>query len=133
MVYSSLGASSGCTGHTTKHLEPSLVILIGDMNVLSCPAFFENMWHSNVIGTAAGGFFGHKDDPKQGAMTCRQGEEVWKPWKASYISLSDGVVEYVKTQDVKRRWAAQVDLQCRQQSLIGKRRRSLLIPVRLLA
>ena len=76
-----------------------------------------------LVLTAAGGVFGHKDDPKQGAMTCRQGEEAWKPWKASYISLSDGVVEYVKTQDVKRRWAAQVDLQCRQQSLIGKRRR----------
>merc|ERR1711877_79815 len=40
--------------------------------------------------------------PKQGAMSCRQGEEAWKLWKAGTygdVSLSDGVVEYTKTHE----------------------------------
>merc|ERR1711934_1250415 len=52
--------------------------------------------------TAGGGSFGHKDGPKQGAMSCRQGEEAWKLWKAGTygdVSLSDGVVEYAKTHE----------------------------------
>merc|ERR1719215_2308518 len=48
------------------------------MNALRLPAFFENLGHSNVILTAGGGSFGHKDGPKQGAMSCRQGEETSK-------------------------------------------------------
>merc|ERR1712008_291335 len=43
-----------------------------------------------------------KDGPKQGAMSCRQGEEAWKLWKAGTygdVSLSDGVVEYAKTHE----------------------------------
>merc|ERR1719245_2822162 len=43
-----------------------------------------------------------QDGPKQGAMSCRQGEEVWKLWKAGTygdVSLSDGVVEYAKTHE----------------------------------
>ncbi len=32
------------------------------------PAFFVNLGHSTVILTAGGGAFGHKDDPKQGAI-----------------------------------------------------------------
>merc|ERR1719204_1893256 len=35
-------------------------------------------------------------------MSCRQGEEAWKLWKAGTygdISLSDGVVEYAKTHE----------------------------------
>merc|ERR1712050_565401 len=74
----------------------------GGMNALRLPAFFENLGHSNVILTAGGGSFGHKDGPKQGAMSCRQGEEAWKLWKAGTygdVSLSDGVIEYAKTHE----------------------------------
>jgi len=77
-------------------------IISGGMNALRLPAFFENLGHSNVILTAGGGSFGHKDGPKQGAMSCRQGEEAWKLWKAGTygdVSLSDGVVEYAKTHE----------------------------------
>merc|ERR1739844_770216 len=52
--------------------------------------------------TAGGGSFGHKDGPKQGAMSCRQGEEAWILWKkGTYgdIPLADGVVEYAKTHE----------------------------------
>ena len=77
-------------------------IISGDMNALRLLAFFENLGHSNVILTAGGGSFGHKDGPKQGAMSSRQGEEAWKLWKAGTygdVSLSDGVVEYAKTHE----------------------------------
>ena len=50
----------------------------------------------------SGGSFGHKDGPKIGAISCRQGEEAWKQWKAGQfgnISLSDGVIEYAKTHE----------------------------------
>ena len=43
-----------------------------------------------------------KDGPKIGAISCRQGEEAWKQWKAGQfgnISLSDGVIEYAKTHE----------------------------------
>merc|ERR1712110_1397466 len=53
-------------------------IISGGMNALRLPAFFENLTHSNVILTAGGGSFGHKDGPKQGATSCRQAEEGWK-------------------------------------------------------
>merc|ERR1719230_2429922 len=72
------------------------------MNALRLPAFFENLGHSNVILTAGGGSFGHKDGPKQGATSCRQGEEAWKLWKAGTygdVSLSDGIIEYAKTHE----------------------------------
>merc|ERR1712050_792913 len=39
---------------------------------------------------------------KQGAMSCRQGEEAWKLWKAGTygdVSLSDGIIEYAKTHE----------------------------------
>merc|ERR1712151_960392 len=77
-------------------------IIYGGMNALRLPAFFENLSHSNVILTAGGGAFGHKDGPKQGAVSCRQGEEAWMLWKAGTygdISLSDGVIEYAKTHE----------------------------------
>merc|ERR1712176_108264 len=77
-------------------------IISGGMNALRLPAFFENLGHSNVILTAGGGAFGHKDGPKQGATSCRQGEEAWKLWKAGAygdISLSDGIIEYAKTHE----------------------------------
>merc|ERR1712217_429134 len=77
-------------------------IISGGMNALRLPAFFENLGHSNVILTAGGGAFGHKDGPKQGATSCRQGEEAWKLWKAGMygdVSLSDGVIEYAKTHE----------------------------------
>jgi hypothetical protein len=62
----------------------------------------ENLGHSNVILTAGGGAFGHKDGPKQGAISCGQGEESWMQWKAGNfgdVSLSDGVIEYAKTHE----------------------------------
>merc|ERR1712222_315925 len=77
-------------------------IISGGMNALRLPAFFENLGHSNVILTAGGGSFGHKDGPKQGATSCRQGEEAWKLWKAGMygdVSLSDGIIEYAKTHE----------------------------------
>merc|ERR1712203_935577 len=77
-------------------------IISGGMNALRLPAFFENLGHSNVILTAGGGAFGHKDGPKQGAISCRQGEEAWLTWKSGAfgnISLSDGVIEYAKTHE----------------------------------
>jgi len=49
-----------------------------------------------------GGSFGHKDGPKQGAISCGQGEDAWKQWKAGTygeVSLSDGVIEYAKTHE----------------------------------
>merc|ERR1712150_226910 len=52
--------------------------------------------HLCVILTAGGESLGHEDCPKQGAMSCRQGEEVGKLWKAGThgdVSLSDEVVE----------------------------------------
>merc|ERR1712137_870758 len=77
-------------------------IISGGMNALRLPAFFENLGHSNVILTAGGGSFGHKDGPKQGAISCRQGEEAWKLWQAGMygdVSLSDGIIEYAKTHE----------------------------------
>merc|ERR550525_1564982 len=77
-------------------------IISGGMNALRLPAFFENLGHSNVILTAGGGAFGHKDGPKQGAISCGQGEEAWMLWKAGMygdVSLSDGVIEYAKTHE----------------------------------
>merc|ERR1711988_271497 len=50
-------------------------IISGGMNALRLPAFFQNLGHSNVILTAGGGAFGHKDGPKQGAISCGQGED----------------------------------------------------------
>jgi ribulose 1,5-bisphosphate carboxylase large subunit-like protein len=55
-----------------------------------------------VILTAGGGAFGHKDGPKQGAISRAQGEELWKLWKAGTygdVSLADGVIEYAKTHE----------------------------------
>merc|ERR1712007_97263 len=54
------------------------------------------------MGTAGGGSFGHKDGPKQAAISCSQGEESWKLWKAGTygnVSLSDGIIEYAKTHE----------------------------------
>merc|ERR1739848_337361 len=84
---------------TSPQTTPSIS---GGMNALRLPAFFENLGHSNVILTAGGGAFGHKDGPKQGAVSCRQGEEAWMLWKAGMygdVSLSDGVIEYAKTHE----------------------------------
>merc|ERR1712227_705305 len=42
------------------------------------------------------------DGPKPGAVSCRQGEEAWKQWKAGMfgdVSLSDGIIEYAKTHE----------------------------------
>merc|ERR1712151_995674 len=83
-------------------MKQTTPIISGGMNALRLPAFFENLGHSNVILTAGGGAIGHKDGPKQGAVSCRQGEESWKLWKAGTygdVSLSDGVVEYAKTHE----------------------------------
>ncbi|CAE7257502.1 rbcL [Symbiodinium natans] len=83
-------------------MKQTTPIISGGMNALRLPAFFENLGHSNVILTAGGGSFGHKDGPKPGAVSCRQGEEAWKAWKAGQygnISLSDGVIEFAKTHE----------------------------------
>ncbi|CAE8681939.1 unnamed protein product [Polarella glacialis] len=51
---------------------------------------------------ARGGSFGHKDGPKPGAISCRQGAESWKEWKAGKfgdVSLSDGIIEFAKTHE----------------------------------
>jgi ribulose-bisphosphate carboxylase large chain len=83
-------------------MKQTTPIISGGMNALRLPAFFENLGHSNVILTAGGGAFGHQDGPKQGAISCGQGEESWKLWKAGTygdVSLSDGVVEYAKTHE----------------------------------
>jgi hypothetical protein len=86
-------------------MPETMPITSGGMNALRLPAFFKNLGHSNKILTAGGGAFGHKDGPKQGATSCRQGEEAWKLWKASTcgnVSLSDGVIEFAKThEDIK--------------------------------
>merc|ERR1711903_380251 len=77
-------------------------IISGGMNALRLPAFFQNLGHSNVILTAGGGAFGHKDGPKQGAISCAQGEDAWKQSKSGCygeVSLSDGVIEYAKTHE----------------------------------
>jgi hypothetical protein len=87
---------------TWEGMKQTTPIISGGMNALRLPAFFENLGHSNVILTAGGGAFGHKDGPKQGATSCRQGEEAWKLWKAGMygdVSLSDGIIEYAKTHE----------------------------------
>merc|ERR1740121_2901450 len=83
-------------------MKQTTPIISGGGNALRLPAFFENLGHSNVILTAGGGSFGHKDGPKQGAISCGQGEESWMLWKAGMygdVSLSDGVIEYAKTHE----------------------------------
>merc|ERR1719401_1666232 len=83
-------------------MKQTTPIISGGMNALRLPAFFENLGHSNVILTAGGGAFGHKDGPEQGATSCRQGEEAWKLWKAGVygdVTLSDGIIEYAKTHE----------------------------------
>jgi len=83
-------------------MKQTTPIISGGMNALRLPAFFENLGHSNVILTAGGGSFGHKDGPKPGATSCRQGEEAWKEWKSGKfgdVSLSDGIIEYAKTHE----------------------------------
>merc|ERR1712056_81218 len=86
-------------------MKQTTPIISGGMNALRLPAFFENLGHSNVILTAGGGAFGHKDGPKQGAISCGQGEEAWMLWKAGMygnVSLASGVIEYATThQEVK--------------------------------
>jgi len=87
---------------TWEGMKQTTPIISGGMNALRLPAFFENLGHSNVILTAGGGAFGHKDGPKQGAISCGQGEEAWKLWKAGTygdVSLVDGVIEYAKTHE----------------------------------
>jgi hypothetical protein len=76
--------------------------ILGDVCALRLQAFFENLGRSNVILTAGGDTFGHKDGPKQGATSCRQGEVSWKMWKAGAygsISLPDGAVAYARTHE----------------------------------
>ncbi|CAE7227674.1 rbcL, partial [Symbiodinium sp. KB8] len=92
----------GPDSHEWEGMKQTTPIISGGMNALRLPAFFENLGHSNVILTAGGGSFGHKDGPKPGAISCRQGEEAWKAWKAGQygnISLSDGVIEFAKTHE----------------------------------
>merc|ERR1711988_952120 len=83
-------------------MKQTTPIISGSMNALRLPAFFMNLGHSNVILTAGGGSFGHKDGPKQGAISCSQAEEAWYAWRlGAYgdVSLSDGVIEFAKTHE----------------------------------
>merc|ERR1712078_709374 len=83
-------------------MKQTTPIISGGMNALRLPAFFMNLGHSNVILTAGGGSFGHKDGPKQGAISCAQAEVAWYEWKrGTYgdVSLSDGVIEFAKTHE----------------------------------
>jgi len=83
-------------------MKQTTPIISGGMNALRLPAFFMNLGHSNVILTAGGGAFGHKDGPKQGAISCAQAEVAWYEWKrGTYgdVSLSDGVIEFAKTHE----------------------------------
>jgi hypothetical protein len=91
--------------HLHQHREgkkQTTMIISGGMSAWCMQAFFVNLGRSNVIPTAGGDTFGHKDGPKQGATSCRQGEVSWKMWKAGAygsISLPDGVVAYVRTHE----------------------------------
>merc|ERR1719482_2704240 len=83
-------------------MKQTTPIISGGMNALRLPAFFMNLGYSNVILTAGGGSFGHKDGPKQGAQSCAQAEVAWYEWKkGTYgdVSLSDGVIEFAKTHE----------------------------------
>merc|ERR1712178_580024 len=83
-------------------MKQTTLIISGGMNALRLPAFFMKLGHSNVILTAGGGSFGHKDGPKQGAISCSQAEEAWYAWKMGAhgdVSLSDGVIEFAKTHE----------------------------------
>merc|ERR1711879_1024168 len=78
------------------------LIITGGVNALRLPELFEKLGHSNVILTSGSGAFGHRYGPKQGATSCRQGEEAWMLWKAGTygdVSLSDGIIEYAKTHE----------------------------------
>jgi ribulose 1,5-bisphosphate carboxylase large subunit-like protein len=53
--------------------------------------------------TVGGGAFGHKVGPKQGATSCRQGEEAWMLGEADAdgdVSISDVVIEHAMTHEV---------------------------------
>ena len=83
-------------------MKQTTPIISGDVCALRLQAFFENFGRYNAILTAGGGTFGHKDEPKQGATSCRQGEEAWKMCKAGAygnVSLSDGVITYARTHE----------------------------------
>jgi len=85
----------------------------GGMHALHLYSFFENLSHSNVILTADGGAMGHKDSPKPGAVSCRQGGEAWKKRKSGHfgdVSPSHGIVEYAKAHEqIKGRSTFQKD------------------------
>ncbi|CAE7240504.1 rbcG, partial [Symbiodinium sp. CCMP2456] len=85
-----------------ESMKQNVPIIAGSMTVLRLPAVFQNLGHSNVILTAAGSFFSHKDGSASGAIACRQVEEAWKAWRSGQygsVSLSDGVVEFAKTHE----------------------------------
>ena len=75
-------------------------IISGGVNAWRLPAFFESMSHSNVILVAGCIAFGHKDGPKQVAISCGKGENVWMQWEACQcgdVSLSDNGIAYAET------------------------------------
>ncbi len=49
--------------HEWQGMPQTPPIISGGMNELRLPAFFENLSHSNVMLTAGGVAFGHKDGP----------------------------------------------------------------------
>ncbi|VAW02265.1 Ribulose bisphosphate carboxylase, partial [hydrothermal vent metagenome] len=59
-------------------MNPTTPIISGGMNALRIPGFFDNLGHSNLILTAGGGCYGHKDGAAAGARSLRQAEACWK-------------------------------------------------------
>ncbi len=53
-------------------------IILGGMNALRMPGFFDNLRHYNLILTAGGGAFGHIDGAAEGALSLRLAEQCWK-------------------------------------------------------
>jgi len=58
-------------------MKATTPIISGGMNALRMPGFFTNLGHANVIQTAGGGVFGHKDGPVAGARSLRQAYQAW--------------------------------------------------------
>ncbi|MDH4121336.1 MAG: ribulose-bisphosphate carboxylase [Deltaproteobacteria bacterium] len=58
-------------------MAPTASLISGGMNALRYPGFFTNLGHANVVSTAGGGAFGHKDGGTAGAISLRQAYEAW--------------------------------------------------------
>ncbi len=59
-------------------MKPTTPVISGAMTALRLPALFDSLGHANVIETAAGGVFWHKDGATAGARSLRQAHEAWR-------------------------------------------------------